>query len=179
MAPLDANIAADPFGTALHEAARTLEVELRARNWRLACAESCTGGLAAAAITGLAGSSDWFDRGFVTYSNRAKSDMLGVPTAMLETHGAVSREVAAAMARGVLMHAPVQAALSITGIAGPGGGSPDKPVGLVWFGWAWIDGTTQAHVHTESVVWPGDRHAVRLASARHALLGLARRIVTA
>ncbi len=174
MAPPDPPVA-DPFGTALHDAARALEAVLRARGWRLGCAESCTGGLVAAAITDLAGASDWFDRGFVTYSNRAKTDMLGVPAALLETHGAVSRETAAAMARGVLMHAPVQASLAITGIAGPGGGTRDKPVGLVWFAWAWTEGT-QTHLHTESVVWPGDRHAVRLASARHALLGLARRL---
>lgn len=175
MAPPDLPLAADPFGTAVHEAARTLEAVLRARGWRLGCAESCTGGLIAAAITGLAGSSDWFDRGFVTYSNRAKTEMLGVPAALLEAHGAVSREAAAAMARGVLMHAPVQASLAVTGIAGPGGGTKDKPVGLVWFAWAWSDGA-QAHVHTESMLWPGDRHAVRLASARHALLGLARHV---
>ncbi len=174
MAPPDFGIA-DPFGAALREATGALETALRSRRWRLGCAESCTGGLVAAAITGVAGSSDWFERGFVTYSNRAKTEMLDVPAALLEAHGAVSAETAAAMARGVLMHAPVEAALAITGIAGPAGGTPDKPVGLVWFGWAWSNGT-QIQIHTESVVWPGDRHAVRLASAHHALRGLARRI---
>ncbi|MDE2129301.1 MAG: CinA family protein [Betaproteobacteria bacterium] len=160
------------------EAALALRTALMRRGWMLGCAESCTGGLVAAAVTSIAGSSDWFERGLVTYSNRAKIELLGLPQALLDTHGAVSREVATAMARGVLARAPVQAALAITGIAGPGGGTADKPVGLVWFGWAWRDG--EGHVaEAESVVWPGDRQDIRLASARHALQGLHGRIATA
>ncbi len=160
------------------DAALALRALLLERGWMLGCAESCTGGLVAAAITCFAGSSDWFERGFVTYSNRAKTELLGVPVALLAAHGAVSREVALAMARGVLAHAPVQAALSITGIAGPAGGTADKPVGLVWFGWAWLDAQQPARVHAEaqSFIWPGDREAVRLASARFALEGLGQRL---
>jgi nicotinamide-nucleotide amidase len=111
---------------------------LRARGWRLATAESCTGGLLAGACTAPAGASDWFAAGFVTYANDAKSGLLGVPDALIARHGAVSAEVAAAMARGALAHAGVQLALSVTGIAGPGGGSAAKPVGTVWLGLAWV-----------------------------------------
>lgn len=155
-------------------AALALREPMFDRGWMLGCAESCTGGLVAAAVTSLAGSSDWFERGFVTYSNRAKTELLGVPAAMLDVHGAVSREVALAMAHGVLAHAPVQAALAVTGIAGPGGGTPDKPVGLVWFAWAWRDfrQADGARAEAQSICWPGNRDAVRLASARHALDGL-------
>ncbi len=163
------------------DAALALRAPLLDRGWMLGCAESCTGGLVAAAVTSFAGSSDWFERGIVTYSNRAKTELLGVPEALLATHGAVSREVALAMARGVLAHAPVQAALSITGIAGPSGGTPDKPVGLVWFGWAWLDKEQPDSLRAEaqSIIWPGDREAVRLASARYALEGLRRRLLGA
>ena len=157
------------------EAALGLRATLMRRGWMLGCAESCTGGLVAAAITSIAGSSDWFERGLVTYSNRAKVELLNVPQGLLDTHGAVSREVAMAMAQGVLACAPVQAALAVTGIAGPAGGTPGKPVGLVWFGWAWQDGTGFV-TEAESVVWPGGRQDIRLASARHALEGLHGRI---
>jgi nicotinamide-nucleotide amidase len=105
----------------------------RAKKLTIAAAESCSGGLLAATLTEIAGSSDVFERGFVTYSNEAKHTMLGVPLATLKTFGAVSREVAEAMATGALAHAPVDLAVSITGIAGPGGGTPAKPVGLVHF----------------------------------------------
>ncbi len=108
---------------------------LRARGWRIAAAESCTGGLIAAACTSVAGSSDWFERGFVTYSNEAKTELLGVPTALLAAHGAVSEPVARAMAEGALARAPVQLAVAVTGIAGPGGAVPGKPVGTVWLAW--------------------------------------------
>jgi nicotinamide-nucleotide amidase len=108
----------------------------RARKLKIAAAESCTGGLVAATLTEIAGSSDVFERGFVTYSNEAKIAMLGVPAAVLEAHGAVSRETAEAMAAGALAHAPADLAVSITGIAGPGGAVPGKPVGLVHFGGA-------------------------------------------
>ena len=113
---------------------------LRARGWRLATAESCTGGLLAGTCTEPAGASDWFAAGFVTYANDAKSGLLGVPDALIAAHGAVSSEVAGAMARGALAHAGVQLALSVTGIAGPGGGSVAKPVGTVWLGLAWVHG---------------------------------------
>lgn len=129
---------------------------LRARGWHLATAESCTGGLIAAACTAVAGSSDWFERGFVTYSNEAKSELLGVPAALIAQHGAVSEETARAMAAGALRHAPVQLAVAVTGIAGPGGGSPGKPVGTVWLAW----GTADA-LQAERLQLPGDRSAVR------------------
>jgi nicotinamide-nucleotide amidase len=140
---------------------------LKERGLVLACAESCTGGWVAQTVTAVAGSSAWFDRGFVTYSNQAKQDMLGVPEPTLEQYGAVSEETARAMAMGALTHSLAQVALSITGIAGPTGGTPDKPVGLVCFGWA--KGTA---VRTESVRFDGDREAVRRQAAIHALQGL-------
>jgi nicotinamide-nucleotide amidase len=118
---------------ALHEAARALLELCRRKRLTVATAESCTGGLVAGALTDIAGSSDVVERGFVTYSNAAKTTMLGVPAATLQARGAVSRETAEAMARGALAHAPADLAVSVTGIAGPGGGSPDKPVGLVHF----------------------------------------------
>jgi nicotinamide-nucleotide amidase len=130
----------------------------------MACAESCTGGLIAAACTDLAGSSNWFERGFVTYSNAAKTEMLGVDAPLIEQHGAVSEAVARAMAQGALRHSAAQVSLAVTGIAGPSGGTPDKPVGTVCFGWA-IDGA----MHAEVRVFGGDRSAVRAAAARHAL----------
>jgi len=117
----------------LHAAASAVLTICRARGLTLATAESCTGGLVAGALTDIAGSSDVVDRGFVTYSNEAKQEMLGVPADTLKIFGAVSRETAEAMARGVLSHADVDLAVAITGVAGPGGGSKDKPVGLVHF----------------------------------------------
>lgn len=138
---------------------------LRSRRWRLATAESCTGGLLAAACTGIAGSSDWFERGFVTYSNAAKTELLGVPAALIAAHGAVSAEVARAMAEGALQHAPVDLALAVTGIAGPGGGSADKPVGLVWLGLALRGRPAGA----ERLQLGGDRAAVRGQTVRIAL----------
>jgi nicotinamide-nucleotide amidase len=137
---------------------------LRSRGWRLATAESCTGGLIAAACTAVAGSSDWFERGFVTYSNAAKMDLLGVPAAQLADHGAVSREVALAMAQGALQRAQVQLAVAVTGIAGPGGAVPGKPVGTVWLAWA-----TAAGAQAELLQLPGDRSAVRAATVQAAL----------
>ncbi len=137
---------------------------LRQRGWRLATAESCTGGMIAAACTDLAGSSDWFERGFVTYSNEAKTALLGVPAGLIASHGAVSEEVARAMAQGALDHAPVQLAVAVTGIAGPGGAVPGKPVGTVWLAWA-----TAAGVQTERLQLAGDRAAVRAATVQAAL----------
>lgn len=133
----------------------------------LVTAESCTGGLISAALTDIAGSSNWFERGFVTYSNEAKHDMLGVPADLIERHGAVSEPVARAMAEGALRHSRAQIAVSVTGIAGPGGGSPDKPVGTVWFGWSNGQRTV-----TERQQFDGDREHVRTQAAAHALRGV-------
>ena len=141
---------------------------LRSRGWRLATAESCTGGLIAAACTALAGSSDWFERGFVTYSNGAKTELLGVDAALIAAHGAVSEAVVRAMALGALQRAPVQLAVAVTGIAGPGGGSADKPVGLVWLAVAWATAEA-AQVHSERMQLAGDRAAVRAQTVQHAL----------
>ena len=141
----------------------------RAGKLTLATAESCTGGMIAAALTDIAGSSDVVERGFVTYSNAAKTELLGVPPATIAAVGAVSEEVAAAMAAGALAHAPVDLAVSVTGIAGPGGATPGKPVGLVWFGIARRGGAAR----TERRVFPGDRAAVRRAAAERALMLLA------
>ncbi|HSI52003.1 MAG TPA: CinA family protein [Ideonella sp.] len=143
---------------------------LRARGWRMATAESCTGGLIAALCTSVAGSSDWFDRGFVTYSNEAKTDQLGVPPALIAAHGAVSQEVAEAMARGALAHSRAQIAVAVTGIAGPGGAVPGKPVGTVWLALA-----SGAWVSSELLQLPGDRTAVRSATVAAALARLVER----
>lgn len=137
---------------------------LRRRAWRLASAESCTGGLIAAACTDLAGSSDWFERGIVSYSNAAKTELLGVAPELIETHGAVSQAVVLAMVRGALVQAHADVAVAVTGIAGPGGGSAAKPVGTVWFGWA-----LPGRVWCECRQFDGDRAAVRRASVDHAL----------
>ena len=137
------------------------------KGWMLATAESCTGGLIAAACTDLAGSSAWFERGFVTYSNAAKTELLGVAASLINGHGAVSEAVVRAMVTGALSHSQAQVALAVTGVAGPGGGSADKPVGTVWLGWAWPGG-----VSTERCWFAGDRADVRDATVRHALSGL-------
>ena len=137
---------------------------LQARGWMLATAESCTGGLIAAACTDLSGSSNWFDRGFVTYSNDAKTQMLGVDAALIAQHGAVSEVVARAMAFGAVRHSDAQVSVAVTGVAGPTGGSPQKPVGTVWFGFQ-VDGQLTSETHR----FDGDRAAVRAATVRHAL----------
>jgi nicotinamide-nucleotide amidase len=137
---------------------------LQDKGWKLATAESCTGGMIAAACTDLAGSSNWFERGFVTYSNEAKSDLLAVDPALIEAQGAVSEVVARAMAFGAIRHSHAQVGVAVTGVAGPGGGSKDKPVGTVWFGFH-VDG----RLTSEMRLFPGDRAAVRLATVRHAL----------
>jgi nicotinamide-nucleotide amidase len=137
------------------------------KNLKLATAESCTGGLVAAACTDLAGSSDWFERGFVTYSNAAKTELLDVDAALIDAHGAVSQAVAQAMALGALAHSHAQVTLAVTGVAGPGGGSPDKPVGTVWFAWC-----VPGRVHTQEMHFAGDRAGVRSAAVHHALQGL-------
>jgi len=137
----------------------------RRRGWKLATAESCTGGMIAAALTDIAGSSDVVERGFVTYSNEAKTDLLGVPAALIAQYGAVSEPVARAMVLGAIARAPVALAVSVTGVAGPGGGSAEKPVGLVHFGAA----RTGGPVVTEHRLFTGDRDGVREQATRRAL----------
>ena len=148
-------------------AARTGEA-LAVRGWMLATAESCTGGWIAQAVTAIAGSSGWFDRGFVTYSNAAKQQVLGVPAATLEGSGAVSEETVVAMARGALAASEAAVAVSVSGVAGPGGGSPGKPVGTVWLAWA----TTRGEIRSRMLRLDGDREAVRRASVVAALEGV-------
>ena len=141
---------------------------LRARGWRLATAESCTGGGVAHAVTAIPGSSDVLDRGFVTYSNEAKVEMLAVPAETIARAGAVSEAVAAAMAEGALRASRADVAVAITGVAGPGGGSPAKPVGTVCFAWATREGLREARTHHLA----GDRSEVRAASVRLAIDGV-------
>jgi nicotinamide-nucleotide amidase len=141
------------------------------RQWMLATAESCTGGLIAAACTELAGSSNWFERGFVTYSNEAKSESLGVDARLIEENGAVSEVVARAMAFGAVRYSKARVSVAVTGIAGPTGGSKDKPVGTVWFGFM-VDG----RLDSETMRFEGDRAAVRQATVAYAVDGLLKRI---
>jgi nicotinamide-nucleotide amidase len=145
---------------------------LAARGWRVTAAESCTGGLVAGAITATAGSSGWFDQAFVTYSNAAKARQLDVPEALLAAHGAVSEPVARAMASASLERAGADLSVAVTGIAGPGGGSPDKPVGTVCFAWAQREAPVVSTTHR----FDGDRAAVRHASVVAALEGLIERV---
>jgi nicotinamide-nucleotide amidase len=151
---------------------------LMQHGWMLTTAESCTGGLIAGHCTDLAGSSQWFERGFVTYSNEAKHDMLGVEKAILTEHGAVSEPTAQAMALGALRHSRAQVSIAVTGVAGPTGGSKDKPVGTVWFAWGVPSdtgptlGAETAWVKTERMQFTGDRAAVRQATIAHALTTL-------
>lgn len=153
------------IGDRVRAEATALLAALRAGGLMVATAESCTGGLIVGALTEIAGSSDVVDRGFVTYSNEAKTEMLGVPATLIELHGAVSEPVARAMAEGALARSRAGVSVSVTGVAGPGGGSADKPVGTVWFGAARRGGNT----FSERMVFPGDRSAVREATVRHAL----------
>ncbi|NNU44587.1 CinA family protein [Ramlibacter sp. B156] len=137
---------------------------MQARGWMLATAESCTGGMIAAACTDLSGSSNWFERGFVTYSNEAKTELLGVDPALIAQQGAVSEVVVRAMAFGAVRHSRAQVSVAVTGVAGPTGGSPQKPVGTVWFGFQ-VDG----RLTSETLRFDGDRAAVRSATVDHAL----------
>ena len=148
----------------IEELVQQLAAKLTEKGWMLATAESCTGGMIAAACTDLAGSSQWFERGFVTYSNEAKTEMLGVPAELIAKHGAVSEEVVRAMAEGAIRHSRAQVSIAVTGIAGPGGGSVEKPVGTVWLGWSWGH-TTYAHCHA----FIGSRSSVRSMSATQSL----------
>ena len=152
----------------LNQLATELGEKLRARGWTLATAESCTGGWVGQLITALPGSSHWYERGFITYANVAKVEMLGVPAEILAAHGAVSEETASAMAAGALSHSHAQAALAISGIAGPSGGTPQKPVGLVCYGWALADGTLMSSTCRLS----GDREEIRSRAVAAALRGL-------
>lgn len=151
----------------LEALARVLGERLIRRGWTLTCAESCTAGGVAYAVTTAPGSSAWFERGFVTYSNAAKVDMLAVPPALIEEHGAVSEPVVRAMAEGALRASGADLAVAISGIAGPDGGTPDKPVGTVWFAWA---GGGRVQARCEYLA--GDRAAVRTQSVVIALRGL-------
>jgi nicotinamide-nucleotide amidase len=141
--------------------------------WFLTTAESCTGGLMGATCPELAGSSNWFERGFVSYSNAAKCELLGVDAALIDAHGAVSEPVVRAMAVGALAHSRAQVAVAVTGVAGPSGGSAAKPVGTVWLAWATPTGVTSEVQH-----FAGDRAAVRQATVQHALARLAELIQT-
>lgn len=152
----------------LYELATQVGVALGARHHVLAVAESCTGGWIAKTVTDVPGSSGWFDRGFVTYSNTAKMEMLGVQEASIVAHGAVSAEVVAEMVRGVLARSRADVALAVSGVAGPDGGSPDKPVGTVYLAWALRDGPMQ----TVRQHFAGNRDAVRLATVTVALQGV-------
>jgi nicotinamide-nucleotide amidase len=153
-----------PFSAEVQLLAEQIGQQLLARGETLATAESCTGGLIAAAITEVAGSSAWFERGFITYANHAKTEMLDVPAAFIDGLGAVSEPVVAAMAQGAAQHANARWAVAVSGIAGPTGGSADKPVGTVWIAWATPNG-----IVTERQVFAGNRSQVRAATVYHAL----------
>ncbi len=144
---------------------------LQKKAWLLATAESCTGGLIAAACTERAGSSNWFERGFVSYSNASKTELLGVPAELIARDGAVSETVVRAMVQGALARSAAQVAVAVTGVAGPGGGSAAKPVGTVWFGFQ-----VGRIVAAECRCFAGDRAAVRAATVAHAIEGLLRRL---
>lgn len=148
----------------MNELAQRVGAALKARGLRLATAESCTGGWAAMALTAIPGSSDWFERGYVTYSNAAKQEDLGVAADTLRQHGAVSEAVAREMAAGAMKRARAQVALAITGVAGPTGGTKDKPVGLVCFAWA-----QGSKMTSQTRRFDGDRESVRRQSVLHAL----------
>lgn len=157
-----------PSDSELDQLAARIGVRLLAARDRVVTAESCTGGWIAKAMTGIAGSSDWFDCGMVAYSYEAKQALLGVRPQTLETQGAVSRETVIEMVSGALVHSGASVAVAVTGIAGPGGGSADKPVGTVWIGWKRRGGYTRA----ELFHFDGDRDAVRRQTVARALQGL-------
>ena len=160
------------MNSAEYDLAVQLGKSLRARKWSIATAESCTGGLIAAIITDVPECSGWFERGFVTYSNESKQEMLGVDAAALEKHGAVSEAVAREMAVGALNDSRADVSVAVTGIAGPDGGSEEKPVGTVWLAWAWPNG----EVIAERKQFPGDRDRIRRLTAEHALRTLVERM---
>lgn len=152
----------------MNELSARVGAALKARGMMLATAESCTGGAVAQALTDISGSSAWFERGFVTYADIAKVEMLGVRLSTLEMHGAVSEATVREMAAGALQHSHAHIALAVSGIAGPAGGTPEKPVGTVWFAWALQDGTVYARLHHLS----GDRAEIRALAALIALRGV-------
>jgi nicotinamide-nucleotide amidase len=147
---------------------------LLTRKWKIALAESCTGGLVCATLTELSGSSAWFERGYITYSNQAKTECLGVPAELIESYGAVSEPVAQAMAQGAQTNAGVNIAVSITGIAGPTGGSAEKPVGTVCFGWVIISQAGENVTICQTKYFSGDRQFIRQQACDYALAELLR-----
>lgn len=149
--------------------AKELADVLVPQGWKIALAESCTGGLVCATLTELAGSSEWFERGYITYSNQAKTECLGVAAELIGSYGAVSEPVAKAMAEGALTNAKVKAAVAITGIAGPSGGSAEKPVGTVCFGWSIQNAAGALKTTCTTKVFQGDRQSVRLQATNYAL----------
>lgn len=153
---------------ALYLLAEETGLALKAQGWLLATAESCTGGWVGEIMTAVPGSSAWYDRGFITYTNVSKQEMLGVSMETLARHGAVSEATVREMAAGVLLHSHARISLAISGVAGPGGGSPDKPVGTVCFAWAIKDGV----VKSERCLFSGDRREVRRQAVEHALQGV-------
>jgi len=152
--------------------AKTLAQLLLDRGWKLALAESCTGGLVCATLTELSGSSEWFERGYITYSNQAKTECLGVLAELIESHGAVSEPVARAMAQGAQRNAGTNVGISITGIAGPTGGTAEKPVGTVCFGWAIVNSAGENVTACQTKLFSGDRQAIRQQATEYALVGL-------
>lgn len=152
--------------------ARLAQDTLRGRHITCTVAESCTGGWIAQVLTSISGSSEWFERGFVVYSNAAKIELLGVPQSTLDADGAVSEPAARAMARGALAHSQAQVAMAVTGVAGPTGGTVDKPVGTVCFGWA----LSPTRIETETQSLRGDRSEIRWTAVRHAIEGLCNRL---
>lgn len=158
--------------TELHELTNAVATAFSQRGWTLAVAESCTGGLLAASLTDLAGSSQWFERGYVTYSNAAKISCLQVSPILIEAEGAVSEAVASAMALGAQLSSGVTSAISITGIAGPSGGTEKKPVGTVCFSWAVEKADASNHITTTTTHFLGDRQSVREQAVIFALRGL-------
>jgi nicotinamide-nucleotide amidase len=162
---------AAPGNPALAGLVRRLARRMLARKQQLATAESCTGGLIAKSITDLSGSSAWFERGWVTYSDRSKRQELGVAGGLIKRHGAVSEPVARAMARGVLRFSRAQVAVAVTGIAGPDGGSAEKPVGMVWIAWAWRE-PSGLRVEARRFDFKGSRDVVRRQAAAAAFKGL-------
>ncbi len=158
--------------TQLQKLATQVGDALVAQDLMLACAESCTGGWVAKSLTDIPGCSHWFDRGFVTYTNQAKQEMLGVDAGLLNRHGPVSEAVVRAMADGAVAHSQADIALGISGIAGPGGGSEDKPVGLVWFAWARTTKAGRIERVSRQQIFAGDRDAVRRQAVAYALQGV-------
>ena len=148
---------------------------LKQRHYFFATAESCTGGWVAKLMTDVVGSSGWFDRGFVTYTNQSKQDLLGVPVSTLEKYGAVSEATVQAMARGALLHSQADISVAVSGIAGPSGGTPFKPVGTVWFAWGYKEANA-VEVFSHHRVFSGDRDSVRRQAVVHAMEGVIERL---